>query len=103
MFRQPSSSTQRLSFDTILIWNGIGVAQSSKNVLRPTVKGAFVQCWFGEVDRRPFSRYLEFRKADNKLLSEGGTEIKFCPWCGFNLRERYAPGRLDTEIGNQGG
>ena len=30
---------------------------------------------------------------DKKLLdhSEGVVEIKFCPWCGCNLRERYAP------------
>jgi hypothetical protein len=51
-----------------------------------------VLVWRG---RRLFLFIWRFRKPDKKPLdsSEGGMEIKFCPWCVCNLRERYAPGQ----------
>jgi hypothetical protein len=59
-------------------------------------KGAFESCGFGEAGS-PFFCYLEFIKPDKKPLecSEGGMEIKFCPWCGLDLRDRYAPDEID--------
>jgi hypothetical protein len=66
-FQEHASTAGKRSFRVALVWRG----------------------------RRPFSCYLEFRKPDMKPLepSEGGIEIKFCPWCGSNLGERYAPGQ----------
>jgi hypothetical protein len=39
-----------------------------------------------------FYCFLEFRLPNKKPLdfSEGGVEIKICPWCGCSLKERYA-------------
>jgi hypothetical protein len=64
-FKEHASSAGNRGFRTALVWRG----------------------------RRPFSCYLEFRKPDSDPLdsSEGGMEIKFCPWCGCNLKNQYAP------------
>jgi len=41
-----------------------------------------------------FMSILEFRLANKQPLdsSEGAVKIRFCPWCGRNLKEHYAPG-----------
>jgi len=41
--------------------------------------------------RRPFLCLLEFRSGEKEPsdFSDGGMEIKFCPWCGTNLNEQY--------------
>ncbi len=58
------ASTAGKGFRTLLVWRG----------------------------RRPFSCYLEFRRPEMQPpdSSEAIVEIRFCPWCGCNLSERYA-------------
>jgi len=40
-----------------------------------------------------FLAVLEFRMPNKSSLdsSDGGTKIQFCPWCGKNLGQQYAP------------
>jgi hypothetical protein len=83
-------------FGTILSWNGIGAAMNSKTTVQ-TLPGrvALELCWCGEVEGL-FPAIWSLGLPDKKPLdySEGGIEIKFCPWCGCNLRERYASGSV---------
>jgi hypothetical protein len=40
---------------------------------------------------KTISCYLEFRSEGKKPLdfSDGGMQIKFCPWCGTDLNQQY--------------
>jgi hypothetical protein len=48
--------------------------------------------------KKTFSCYFEYRWQDKKPLdfSDSAVEIKFCPWCGTNLNERYGPPAFPT-------
>jgi hypothetical protein len=40
-------------------------------------------------------RILEYRRPNRTLtepIAEAGVKLKFCPWCGINLVERYKSG-----------
>jgi hypothetical protein len=46
--------------------------------------------------RRPFPCLLEFRSEGKEPsdFSDGGMEIKFCPWCGTNLNDINSLGMI---------
>ena len=43
---------------------------------------------------------LEYRSPDKKPLdrSDAMTKIKFCPWCGANLNQRYGAAIADKPL-----
>jgi len=78
-------------------WTEIGAAPNLNLVLLTRMeKLAFrmMMVW----RKNSFSCYFEYRSEDKKPLdfSDGAVEIKFCPWCGTNLNERYGPPAFPT-------